>query len=301
MGSQDERDEQGHISAFEAIRHTTDAGGEYWSARELAKVLTYANWQNFAKVIEQAQKACANSGRAPSDHFIETSKMIPTGKGAQRRIVDFHLSRYACYLIVQNGDPDKPVIAAGQTYFAEQTRRQQLADELAKLPPAQRRLAMRDEVVDRNVDLAAAAAAQAGLVSGRDFATFQDHGYRGLYNNETARDIAARKGLAKGEKILDWMDSEELAANWFRITQTEAKLRRDGIGNKEDANAAHFQVGRVVRKTIAELGGTMPEDLPTPTESIRQLRERLEEAHDREERPSLFPELDTRGQEPDEE
>ena len=196
--------------------------------------------------------------------------MVTLGSRAARSIPDWHLSRYACYLVVQNADPDKPIVALGQTYFAVQTRRAELADELAALPEAQRRLRMRNEVVDRNVELAAAAHT-AGVLTGRDFAVFQDHGYRGLYAGEGARDIAARKGLARGEKILDWMGSEELAANWFRVTQTEAKLRREGITGKDAANATHHAVGREVRDTIQRLGGTMPEDLPTPAESVRQL------------------------------
>lgn len=286
-------DALGHDSPFEAIRHEDDAGGEYWSARELAPLLEYSRWQRFQPVIAKAEMACEQSGYAVSDHFTHVGKLIEAGKGAQRRIEDVHLSRYACYLVVQNGDPEKPVIAAGQTYFAVQTRRQELADELAELPEAQRRIRMRNEVVDRNLDLAAAAQS-AGVVTGKDFAIFQDHGYRGLYNGETARDIAARKGLPKGEKILNWMNSEELAANWFRITQTEAKLRREGIVGKDAANATHHAVGRKVRQTIAELGGTMPEDLPTPAESVQQIERREHEAERRRleagRQASLFPE-----------
>ena len=275
-------------SPFEAIRRTTEDGAEYWSARELSKILGYTEYGKFRNAIKRAETACESSGQAISDHFAHVSDMIATGKGAHRQVEDVHLSRYACYLIVQNADPEKPIVALGQTYFAVQTRRAELADELASMPEAQRRLAMRDEVVHRNVDLAAVAATQAGLVSGRDFATFQDHGYRGLYGGETARQIAARKGLGPREKILDWMDSEELAANWFRITQTEAKLRREGIDNKTDAFAAHHQVGKAVRQTIADLGGTMPEELPTPPESIAELRRREQQRLEAERQPSLF-------------
>ncbi len=258
-------------SPFEAIRHTSEDGAEYWTARELAKVLGYTEYGKFRNTIKKAETACETSGQAVSDHFAHVSDMIAVGKGAHRQVEDVRLSRYACYLVVQNADPEKPIVALGQTYFAVQTRRAELADELAGMPEAPRRLAMRDEVVHRNVDLAAVAARQAGLVSGRDFATFQDHGYWGLYGGETARQIATRKGIGPREKILDWMGSEELAANWFRITQTEAKLRREGIDNKADANAAHHQVGKAVRQTIADLGGTMPEELPTPKESIADL------------------------------
>lgn len=276
-------------SPFEAIRHTTEDGAEYWSARELAKILGYTDWRNFMRAIGKAREACEASGHAVSDHFVEANDMVAIGSGAQRRRDNVHLSRYACYLVVQNADPEKPIVALGQTYFAVQTRRAELADELAGMPEAQRRLAMRDEVVHRNVDLAAVAATQAGLVSGRDFATFQDHGYRGLYGGETARQIAARKGIGPREKILDWMGSEELAANWFRITQTEAKLRREGIDNKADANAAHHQVGKAVRQTIADLGGTMPEELPTPKESIAELRSCELKRLEAERQPALFP------------
>ncbi len=215
--------------------------------------------------------------------------MIPTGKGARRPVQDWELSRYACYLIVQNADPSKPVVALGQTYFAVQTRRQELADadELAGLTEAQKRLYVRTQVAAHNKQLAEAANL-AGVITARDFAIFQDHGYRGLYNGETARDIAARKRLAKGEKILDWMGSTELAANLFRATQTEEKIRREGITGKQEANATHHAVGRAVRETIRQLGGTMPEDLPTPVESVQQLERREQRRLGAERQPSLF-------------
>lgn len=194
--------------------------------------------------------------------------MIATGKGARREVEAVDLSRYACYLIVQNADPEKPIVALGQTYFAVQTRRQELADRLAELSDVQRHIAIKNEVVARNTDLSAAAAAQAGLVTGKDFSTFHDHGYKGLYGGETAKYIAVRKGLTKRQRILDWMDSEELAANWFRITQTEAKLRRGEATTPEEANRAHHDMGNAVRGFILDQGGTPPEQLPTPTESI---------------------------------
>lgn len=197
--------------------------------------------------------------------------MIATGKGAHRRVDDVRLSRYACYLVVQNADPEKPVVALGQTYFAAQTREQELTTEtIARMSDEQQRLFWREELTRRNRRLAATAQG-AGVIKPKDFALFQDHGYMGLYNGETARDIADRKELAKGEHILDWMESEELAANFFRATQADAKIKRDGVTTPEGANAAHYHVGRVVRETIAQLGGTMPEDLPTPDRSIQEI------------------------------
>jgi DNA-damage-inducible protein D len=280
-------DEQ-HVSPFEQIRHETEEGGEYWSARELSKVLGYLNWRNFEPVIEKAETACASSGHAVSDHFAHTRTLIETGKGAHREVDDVQLSRYACYLVVQNADPSKEIVALGQTYFAVQTRRAELGDELAGLSEAQRRLYIRGQVADHNKRLADAAQ-DVGVVTSRDFAIFQDHGYMGLYNGERARDIHARKGLKKGQQILDWMDSEELAANLFRATQTEAKLRREEIVGKDAANQTHFAVGREVRETIKRLGGTMPEELPTPSESIQQLRKREEQAIEARRQPQLFP------------
>ncbi|HKT37799.1 MAG TPA: DNA damage-inducible protein D, partial [Ktedonobacterales bacterium] len=197
--------------------------------------------------------------------------MIPLAKGAQREIEDVHLSRYACYLIVQNADPEKPIVALGQTYFAVQTRRAELAGELAGMTEDQKRLYLRDEIAERNLQLAETAS-EAGVITTRDFAVFQNHGYRGLYGGETAKDIANRKGLKPGQAILDHMNFSELAANMFRIAQTEEKLRREDITGKDAANQAHFAVGRVVRRTIQELGGTLPEDQPTPTKSIQQVR-----------------------------
>ena len=263
------------VSPFEQIRHISDDDGdEFWSARELAKVLGYSQWRNFKYAIEKARVACENSGYDPEDHFAASSKMITTGKGAKREIEDWDLSRYACYLIVQNADPEKPIVALGQTYFAVRTRQAELAEELANLPERQRRMLLRDDVSRQNVQLAGTYSV-VGEVTERDFAIFQDHGYMGLYNGERAKDIAARKGLKSRQKILDWMGSEELAANLFRITQTEAKLRREGITDKEEANRTHHEVGAAVRSFIIDdLGGTPPEQLPTPKESIQQLRRR---------------------------
>jgi DNA-damage-inducible protein D len=259
------------VSPFEAIRHTTAEGDEYWSARELAPVLDYSRWQRFWPVIEKAMTACVNSGQSLDDHFTRVGNMVQLGSGAERAIDDWLLSRYACYLIVQNGDPEKPVIAAGQTYFAVRTRQAELSEDMAGLPEAERRLPIRDRASEDN-KLLAATAFDAGVVTPQDFGVFQDHGYRGMYAGETASDIAARKGLRKSQKILDHMGSAELALNWVRITQTEEKIRREGISDKTGANLAHHTIGAAVRQFVLDQGGTPPEQLPTPVESIQQLR-----------------------------
>jgi len=257
-------------SPFEAIRHETADGAEYWSARELAPLLEYSRWENFRQAVDRAILACRNSDEEVGDHFRETTKMIATGKGAQRRIADVHLSRYACYLVIQNGDPEKPAIALGQTYFAVQTRRAEQADELAGLTEAQRRIYARYQLADHNEALATTARA-AGVISPTDFGIFQNAGYRALYNGESAGDIHRRKGLRPNQHILDHMGTTELAANLFRATQAEEKIRREEIQGRDAANAAHAAVGQEVRDTIARLGGTMPEDLPTPPQSIQEL------------------------------
>lgn len=257
---------------FESIKHIDDQGNEFWSARELYLLLDYSEWRNFTKVIDKAMKACESSHIKVSSHFVEANKMVQLGVGTQRQVSDFLLSRYACYLIVQNGDPSKPVIAAGQTYFAVQTRRQELADEeqFKQLQEDQKRLYLRNELKEHNKQLVETAQ-KAGVESNLDFAIFQNHGYKGLYGGLDNKAIHARKGLQKNEKILDHMGSTELAANLFRATQTEEKLRRDNIQTKQKANQTHFDVGKKVRQTIQELGGTMPEDLPTPDKSIKTL------------------------------
>lgn len=259
-------------SPFEKARQTDAAGNEYWSARDLQHLLDYSTWQKFMAVITKAQTACAQSGYAVADHFNRTVKMVVIGSGAQRQQTDFHLSRYACYLIVQNGDPNKNVIAAGQTYFAVQTRRQELQDTetFRQLSEDKQRLLLRGQIRTHNSDLAAAAK-EAGVEKPVEYATFQNHGYKGLYGGLDNQGIHKRKGLKKSQKILDHMNASELAANLFRATQTEEKLRRDHIKGKTQANQAHFEVGRKVRQTIAELGGTMPEEQPTPEKSIQQL------------------------------
>lgn len=263
---------QQHHETFEGIRQLDPDGNEFWLARQLAKVLDYSQYRHFLPVIERAKEACFNSGQPVIDHIEDVLTMVDIGSGAKRQVEDFRLSRYACYLIVQNGDPGKSVIANGQTYFAMQTRRQELADDakFRQLNEDEKRLAIRNELAAHNKHLAAAAK-EAGVETGIDFAIFQDHGYKGLYGGLGNKEIHARKGLKKSQKILDHMGSTELAANLFRATQTEEKLRRDEVSDKSQANKTHFEVGRKVRETIAELGGTMPEGLPTPDSSIQQL------------------------------
>lgn len=263
-----------HRQSFESIR-SEDDGVEYWLARQLAPLLGYQDYRNFLGVVEKARTACAGSGFDAADHFGDITRMVELGSGARREVADIRLSRYACYLIVQNADPSKPVIAAGQTYFAIQARRQELQEQtpFGQLPEDDRRLMLRREMAHHNTALASAAK-QAGVVTGLDYAVFQDHGYRGLYGGRTMRDIHAAKGLKKSQKILDHMGSIELAANLFRATQTEDKLRREGARTRAQANDIHLAVGRKVRTTIQELGGAMPETLPTPETSIQQL-ERL--------------------------
>lgn len=256
---------------FERIRQEDSDGVEFWSARDLMEVLEYTNWRNFKGVLLKAQIACENSGHDPSDHFVGAIKMVAIGSDAKREVEDMHLSRYACYLVVQNADPAKEVVALGQTYFAVQTRRQEVSDAaaMAELTEDQRRLLLRQRIKVQNTDLASAAKT-AGVITGQDFAVFQNHGYRGLYNGLTAEAIHKRKKLKKSQHILDHMGTTELAANLFRSTQAEEKLRRDQVQGKDAANAVHYEAGVVVRRAIAELGGTMPEDLPT-ADSIKKL------------------------------
>ena len=260
---------------FEDIKHVNEYGEEYWLARELQPILEYVQWRNFAEAIERAKLACKNSGYEIGDHFADVSKTISMPKGAHKDIPDYMLSRYACYLIVMNGDPRKEVIAVGQTYFAVKTRQQELIDNYEQLSEDQKRLAIRNEMVVHNKSLAEAAQ-MAGVVDPRDYAIFQNRGYQGLYGGLGAKEIHARKGLKKSQKILDHMGSTELAANLFRATQTDEKLRREKIQGKQAAYDTHYEVGKKVRQTIKELGGTMPEDLPTPEKSIAQIEREQE-------------------------
>lgn len=255
---------------FESIKHVDEYGYEFWYARELQRVLEYTQWRRFADAIERAKLACSNSGYSASEHFADVGKSSPMPHGGVRILEDYMLSRYACYLIVMNGDPRKEVIAVGQTYFAVKTRQQELIDHYNELSEDQKRLTIRKEMIAHNKSLAEAAQ-MAGVEAERDFAIFQNKGYQGLYGGLSVREIHERKGLEKNEKILDHMGSTELAANLFRATQTDEKLRRENIQGKEKANQTHYEVGRKVRQTIAELGGTMPEDLPTPEKSIKQI------------------------------
>ncbi len=261
-----------HHATFEGIRQLDGEDNEFWLARDLAPLLDYQEWRNFMQVVGKATQACSKSGNAVEDHFVDITKMVEIGSGAQREVADVRLSRYACYLIVQNGDPSKPVIANGQTYFAMQTRRQELEDsaKFAQLSEDDKRVAIRNELAAHNKHLAAVAK-DAGVESSLDYAIFQDHGYKGLYGGLGAKDIHAHKGLKKNQKILDHMGSTELAANLFRATQTEEKLQRENVQGKRQANKAHYEVGEKVRATIKELGGTMPEALPTPTQSVKHI------------------------------
>lgn len=264
--------EKAHHETFERLKKVNEYGQEYWMARQLSKVLEYAEFRNFLPVIEKARKACENSGQQVADHFVEMHEMVSIGSGAEREMPSLAFSRYACYLLVQNADPTKSVIANGQTYFALQTRRQELADNKAfqQLKEDEKRLFLRNELKEHNKQLVEAAQL-AGVETTIDFAVFQNHGYKGLYGGLDAKGIHGRKGLKKSQKILDHMGSTELAANLFRATQAEEKLRRDKVNGKDKANQTHYEVGAKVRQTIKELGGTMPEELPVPEKSVKQL------------------------------
>jgi DNA-damage-inducible protein D len=256
----------GHLSPFERIKRTNDAGMEFWSSRDFAEVLGYGDYRNFEGVVEKAKLSCFNSGHRLEDHFVDVTEMIEIGKGGQRPVKTVLLSRYACYLAIQNADPKKEIVAQGQTYFAVQTRRQELADERVE---EERRILLREEMRRHNVQLADAAKG-AGVIEPLDYAIFQNHGYMGLYGGLKMEDIHRRKNLKKSQKILDHMGSTELAANLFRATQAEDKLRRERVRGKVAAYQTHHEVGAKVRQTIRELGGTMPENLPT-AESIKKI------------------------------
>lgn len=255
---------------FEQIKHVNENEQEFWYARELQEVLEYKQWRRFEDTIERAKNSCQNSGNEISDHFAAVGKTIDMPKGAKKAIKDYMLSRYACYLIVMNGDSRKDVIALGQTYFAIKTRQQELIENYDMLSEEQKRLSIRNEIIKHNKSLAEAAQ-MAGVTTPKDYAIFQNKGYQGLYGGLGAREIHKRKGLKKNQKILDHMGSTELAANLFRATQTDEKIRRENIQGKQKANQTHYEVGKKVRQTIKELGGTMPEDLPTPEKSILQI------------------------------
>lgn len=256
-------------SLFESIRHVNEYGQEFWYARDLQVALEYTEWRNFCNVIDKAKDACKGSENTVSDHFVDVNKIVSAGI-TNKDIRDIQLSRYACYLIVQNADPRKKVIALGQSYFAVKTRQQELIEHYEELTEDQKRLAIRKEMIEHNKMLVAAAK-DAGVETSLEYAVFQNYGYMGLYGGLKAQNIKERKGLKKSQNILDHMGYEELAANLFRATQTEAKLRRDHIQGKQEANQTHYEVGKKVRQTIKDLGGTMPENLPTPEKSIQQI------------------------------
>lgn len=256
----------GNDSPFELIKRTNAAGNEYWSSREFSQILGYSDYRNFEQVIKKAKSACFNSGHRIEDHFVDITDMVGIGSGAQRPVSAVYMSRYACYLIVQNADPSKEIVALGQTYFAVQTRKQEISEQELE---DKRRLLLRQEMKTHNVRLAGAAK-EAGVVKASDYAIFQNHGYMGLYDGLTSGDIQRRKRLKKGQQILDHMGSTELAANLFRATQTEEKLRRENIKGKDKANKTHREVGAKIRQTIKELGGTMPENLPV-AEDIKKI------------------------------
>ncbi len=254
------------IADFEAAGQVDDAGNEFWFARDLQQLLGYGKWEHFSSVVEKAKASCIQSGHPVEDHFPGVGKMVAIGSGATREIEDIALSRYASYLVAQNGDSRKQPVAFAQTYFAIQTRRQEVreqedSDNFTPLPEDEKRLLLREEIKAHNKALASAAK-DAGVVSPVEFAVFQTHGYKGLYGGLDVNGIRSQKGLKKTAKILDHMGSTELAANLFRATQTEEKLKRENVKGKSAANKTHHEVGRKVRQTIAEIGGTMPEDLP---------------------------------------
>lgn len=258
------------MNVFEQIKQVENSR-EFWSARELQPLLEYNKWENFHQAIQRAMQSCETAGYKVQEHFPEVRKMFVIGNGAQREMLDYHLSRYACYLIVQNGDPKKAAIANGQTYFAVQTRRQELSDEaFNQLSEDKQRLLLRQQLRVHNTELAEAAQIS-GVETPLDYAVFQNYGYKGLYGGLDQAAIHQNKGLKKNQKILDHMGSTELAANLFRATQTADKLKREQIQDKREANQTHFDVGKKVRQTIQELGGTMPENLPTPEKSIQKL------------------------------
>jgi len=265
---------------FEESKQTDENGLEFWYARELQSILLYTEWRNFTKVMDRAILACKNSGFVVDDHFVEVNKTIEMPKTAKKSVTDYKLTRYACYLIVQNGDPRKEVIALGQTYFAIQTRRAEVADAFNQLDENNKRLVVRGNIKQWN-QLLVEAAHNAGVITDEEFAIFQNSGYMGLYGGLTVADIHDKKGLDKKEKILDFMGSTELIANLFRISQTEEKLKRDEASTAEEANNIHYDVADKIRKAMIEMGATLPEDLPTPDKSIQVIeREEIRKLRD---------------------
>jgi len=265
-------------SVFEKIKLTDEYGQDFWSARDMSKVLGYSSWDKFKRVIGKAVTACVNSNQDKENHFSQMVKMVNIGSSAKREIEDYHLSRYASYLVIQNADSAKEIVALGQTYFAVQTRKQEIIEQTeyqSLKTEDEKRLFLRNELKTHNKHLADAAK-DAGVIEPLDYAIFQDHGYMGLYGGLRHRDIHAKKGLKKSQKILDHMGSTELAANLFRATQTEEKLRREQIKGKHKANKTHYEIGGKVRKAIEDIGGTMPEDLPA-AESVKKIEKKNQE------------------------
>ncbi len=259
---------------FEDIKHVDENDIEFWYARELMPALEYKKWQKFNNVIDSAKTACEKSGSLIDNHFTQVGKMVDIGSNTSREIKDYKLSRYACYLIVQNSDPRKEVVAQGQTYFAVQTRKQEISEkEYHLLTEDEKRFYQRNLTKKGNYSLNKAAR-NAGV---KNFDKFHNAGYKGLYNGETADDIAKRKKLRYREDILDNMGSDELIANLFRISQTEQKLKNDNIKGENEANKIHYTIGKNIRKVIAKNGGTMPEDLPTPKKSLKELEREKQE------------------------
>jgi len=254
--------------SFESIKQTDENGIEFWYARDLQKVLQYTQWRNFYKTIDRAMLACKNSGFNVSDHFADISKTIQMPKTAKKQVIDYKLTRYACYLVVQNGDPRKEIIALGQTYFAIQTRRQELADTFNQLDENNKRLVVRGNIKQWN-QLLAEAAHNAGVITDEEFAIFQNAGYMGLYGGLTVADIHRRKGLTGKDKILDYMGSTELIANLFRISQTEEKLKIDKTSSAVEANEVHYKIAEKIRVAMVAMGTTLPENLPTSEKSIQ--------------------------------
>ena len=269
---------------FEEIKYVDENGFEFWKARELANCLQYVEWRNFSKVIDRAMLACQNSGFSIDNHFIEIDKLVemPTKLSNKqenfgfvdlnktKKIKDYKLTRYACYLIVQNGDPRKEIIALGQTYFAIQTRRAEVAEYFNQLDEDNKRLVIRGDIKQWN-QMLAETAHNAGVIDDNDFATFQNAGYMGLYGGETVADIHNRKQLKSKEKILDFMSSPELIANLFRISQADEKIKKEEICGADKATEAHFEVGKIVREAIEKTGGTLPENMPTPQKAISEI------------------------------
>ena len=254
--------------SFEDIKHIDENGIEFWYARELQKVLDYKEWRKFENVIQKAIMACKNTGIIEAEHFVGADKLSKRANNAEVLIKDYKLTRYACYLIAQNGDSRKKVIALAQTYFAIQTRKQEISEKEYSLLTEDEKIFYQRNLTRKGNYSLNQTAKNAGV---KNFDKFHNSGYKGLYNGETADDIAKRKGLRYREDILDNMGSEELAANLFRITQTESKLKRDNISTEKEANKTHYNIGKNIREVIAKNGGTMPENLPTPEKSLKQL------------------------------